>query len=46
MQQYITRWNQVSIRLKVMTWVIVILLVVAASVGVSVLALNVMIRDY
>ncbi len=40
------RWSQISIRHKVMTWVIAILLLVGISVGVSIVALEVLIRDY
>lgn len=41
-----TLWNRISIRYKVMTWVIAILLLVGIAVGVSIFALEVMIRDY
>lgn len=40
------RWRQISIRYKVMTWVIAILLLVGISVGISIIALNAMIQDY
>lgn len=39
-------WNRISIRYKVMTWVIAILLLVATAVGVSIFSLEIMIRDY
>ena len=39
-------WSHVSIRRKVMAWVIAILLLVGISVGVSIIALEVMIHDY
>ena len=41
-----TPWSHVSIRHKVMTWVVAILLLVGISVSVSIVALEVMIRDY
>ena len=41
-----SRWGQISIRYKVMIWVIAILLQVGISIGVSIIALNAMIRDY
>ncbi len=40
------RWSQLSIRHKVMTWVIAILLLVGISVSVSIVTLEVMIHDY
>ena len=39
-------WSRVSIRHKVMAWVIAILLLVGICVGVTIVALEVMIRDY
>lgn len=39
-------WGHISIRHKVMTWVIAILLLVGISVSVSIVALEVMIKDY
>ena len=39
-------WSQVSIQHKVMTWVIAILLLVAISTSVSIVALELMIKDY
>jgi len=39
-------WSHVSIRHKVMAWVIAILLLVGISVGVAIVALEVMIHDY
>lgn len=41
-----TLWNRISIRYKVMAWVIAILLLVATAVGVSIFSLEVMIQDY
>ena len=40
------RWDQVSIRRKVMVWVIAILAIVGISVGVAIVALSAMIREY
>ena len=39
-------WSYVSIQRKVMTWVIAILLLVAISTSVSIVALEWMIHDY
>lgn len=40
------RWNQTSIRYKVIIWVIAILLLVGISIGISIGALHAMILDY
>ena len=40
------RWNQTSIRYKVLIWVVAILLLVGISIGVSIGALQAMILDY
>lgn len=40
------KWNQLSIQRKVMTWVVAILLMVALSVTISIVAVKIMIRDY
>lgn len=39
-------WTQLSIQQKVMTWVVAILLVVALSVTISIVAVGIMIQDY
>ncbi len=46
MKQRSKAWSDVSIRHKVMAWVVVIMMVVAVSVGASVGALDMTIRDY
>ena len=46
MKKHVEQLHGISIRYKVMIWVMVILVMVGISVGVSLLTLNVMIRDY
>lgn len=46
MKKRVEQLHGISIRYKVMIWVMVILVMVGISVGVSILAVNAMIRDY
>lgn len=46
MNHKVTRWSQISIRHKVMLWVTIILLMVGLSISLTMLALDLLVRDY